>query len=46
MSGSSNPRQRKIIPDNIYLFKVNNRNTRKRREICLKLSIKVQSVYC
>ena len=25
---------------NIYLFKVNNRNTRKRCEICLKLTIK------
>ena len=25
---------------NIYLFKVNNRNTRKRRETCSKLTIK------
>ena len=28
------------IPANIELFKGNNRNTRKRCEICLKLSIK------
>ena len=28
------------IPANIYLFKVNNRNTRKRCEICSKLTIK------
>ena len=27
-------------PDNIYLFKFNNRNTRKRCEICSKLTIK------
>ena len=27
-------------PANIYLFKVNNRNTRKRCEICSKLTIK------
>ena len=27
-------------PVNIYLFKVNNRNTRKRREVCSKLTIK------
>ena len=27
-------------PGNIYLFKVNNRNTRKRCEICSKLVIK------
>ena len=26
-------------PANIYLFKVNNRNTRKRREICSQLTI-------
>ena len=26
---------------NIYLFKVNNRNTRKRCEICLKLTIEI-----
>ena len=26
---------------NIYLFKVNNRNTRKRYEICSKLTIKI-----
>ena len=29
-----------INPVNIYLFKVNNRNTRKRCEICSKLTIK------
>ena len=29
-------------PANIYLFKVNNRNTRKRCEICLKLTIKTR----
>ena len=29
-----------LIPANIYLFKVNNRNTRKRFEICSKLTIK------
>ena len=28
------------FPANIYLFKVNNRNTRKRCEICSKLTIK------
>ena len=27
-------------PANIYMFKVNNRNTRKRCEICSKLAIK------
>ena len=27
-------------PANIYLFKINNRNTRKRSEICSKLTIK------
>ena len=29
-----------IDPVNIYLFKVNNRNTRKRFEICSKLALK------
>ena len=29
------------FPANIYLFKVNNGNTRKKREICLKLIIKL-----
>ena len=29
-----------MFPGNIYLFKVNNKNTRKRCEICLKLTIK------
>ena len=28
------------IPTNIYLLKVNNRNTRKRCEMCSKLTIK------
>ena len=31
---------RRIFPANIYLLKVNNRNTRKRCEICSKLTIK------
>ena len=29
-----------MLPANIILFKVNNRNTNKRREICSKLTIK------
>ena len=29
------------FPANIYLFKVNNRNTRKRCEICSKLTMKI-----
>ena len=29
-----------LIPTNIYLFKVNNRNTSKKYEICSKLTIK------
>ena len=28
------------FPTNIYLFKVNNKSTRERREICLELAIK------
>ena len=32
----------KVIPANIYLFKVNNRNNRKRCEICLKSTIIVR----
>ena len=34
--------ERKVfaLPANIYLLKVNNRNTRKRCEICSKLTIK------
>ena len=32
-------------PANIYLFKVNNRNTRKRCEICSKLTIKAPDVF-
>ena len=31
---------RRTFPANIYLLKVNNRNTRKRCEICSKLTIK------
>ena len=30
----------KLIVANIYLFKVNNRNTKKRCEICSELTIK------
>ena len=30
----------KIFPENIYLFKGNNRRTRKRSEICANLTIK------
>ena len=26
-------------PENIYMFKTNNRNTKKRCEICLKLTV-------
>ena len=33
-------RNQRIFPANIYLFNVNNRNTRKRCEICSKLTIK------
>ena len=29
-------------PAGVYMFKVNNRNTRTRREICLKITIKTQ----
>ena len=29
-----------LVPNNIYLFKVVNKNTRKKSEICLKLTIK------
>ena len=29
-----------VFPANIYMFKVNNRNTRTRCEICLKLTVK------
>ena len=32
--------QMKLLPVNIYLYKVNNRNTRKRCKTCLKLTIK------
>ena len=39
---------KKPIPANIYLFKVNNKNTRKRCEICSKLTIKTpeRCFYC
>ena len=30
-----------IYPTNIYLFKANNRNTRKRCEICSKLTMEI-----
>ena len=33
----------KLFPANLYLFKVKNKNTRKRCEICLKLTIKHQN---
>ena len=33
--------QEEPSPDGNYMFKVNNRNTRKRREICSKLTIKI-----
>ena len=36
INGYFNP----VIEDNIYLFKVNNKHTRKRCEICSKLTIK------
>ena len=32
-------------PANIYLFKVNNRNTTKRREICSELTIEILAVF-
>ena len=32
-------------PANIYLFKVNNRNTRKKVEICSKLTIKNEMMF-
>ena len=34
------------IPTGIYLLKVNNRNTRTRREICPKLTIKTPERLC
>ena len=33
----------KLFLANLYLFKVKNKNTRKKYEICLKLSIKYQN---
>ena len=33
------------FPANIYLFKLNNRNTRKRCEVCSKLTIKTSESY-
>ena len=35
-----------IVPTNIYLFKVNNRDTRKGCEICSKLTIKTLERHC
>ena len=35
------PERQRRIPGNIYLFTVNNRITRQRCEICLKLTIKI-----
>ena len=35
-----------VYPAKIYLFKVNNRNTRKRCEMCSKLTIKKQERRC
>ena len=32
----------KINPENIFLFKVNKRNTRKKFEVCSKLTMKVE----
>ena len=31
---------------NIYLFKINNKNTRKRREICSKLTVETPKRNC
>ena len=36
----SSKREEKSYPANAYLFKVNNRNTRKRCKICAKLKVK------
>ena len=36
---------RRVFPANNYLFKVNNRNTRKRCEICSKLTIKTRKTW-
>ena len=35
-----------IYPENIYLFKINNRNIRKRYEICPKLAVKKTERSC
>ena len=35
-----------IIPAGNYMFKVNNRNTRARCEVCSKLTIKIWCLYC
>ena len=32
---------REYVPASIYLIKINNRNTRKRCEVCLKLTMKI-----
>ena len=36
----------RLCPANIYLFKVNNKNTWKRYSICLKWTIKTVNCYC
>ena len=41
LTGDETEDERRRYPANIYLFKANNRNTRKRSEICSKLSIKI-----
>ena len=40
LDNNNNTAISKMIPANIYLLKVNNRNTRTRREVCSKLKIK------
>ena len=42
---SAQPR-RKGFPANVYLFKVNNRNTRKGYKICSELILKMASFWC
>ena len=37
---NTNAKSKKRIPAGIYLLKVNNRNTKARYEICLKLTMK------
>ena len=40
VSLESSKREEKSFPANSYLFKINNRNTRKRCKICGKLTVK------